>query len=152
LPESLKSQLTIQPTQLKWTGRLHSPEQLQALQTLTGNQPFTTAIQAVLADLNSKQIEVDFTLPVRPQPEELPAIVKDKLLIGKARIRYHGLMTVEEGLALRSLYNDSQPDRQAIQRLYGSSMTKGLRGRALQIRARRGSAAPKIKSFDPKQL
>jgi hypothetical protein len=54
LPESLKSQLTIQPTQLKWTGRLHSPEQLQALQTLTGNQPFTTAIQAVLADLNSK--------------------------------------------------------------------------------------------------
>ncbi|MEJ2750459.1 MAG: hypothetical protein P8183_21510, partial [Anaerolineae bacterium] len=56
-------------------------------------------------------------------------------------IRYHGLMTPEEGHALQSLC-DNDADRTAVSNLYGRSLLKGLRGRELKIMARRGSAAP----------
>jgi hypothetical protein len=147
----LNSQLTIEPTRVEWRGRVHNTAQLQALQSLTGDEPFTTAIRALVGELNAKQVAIAFDLPVRPQPEDLPDTLRNQLLIGRARIRYHGLMTVDEGHALQKLCQ-LQPDRQAIQRLYDSSLNRGLRGRSLSIAARRGSAAPRSNSFQPKGL
>ncbi|MCB0271198.1 MAG: hypothetical protein KDH95_23770, partial [Calditrichaeota bacterium] len=64
-----------------------------------------------------------------------------KLLIGKAQIRYHGLMMLAEGRALQDAFS-RQLDKVVIQRLYDTSQQKGLQGRELLLRARRGSATP----------
>ena len=151
LPELLNSQLSIEPTRVEWRGRVYNTAQWQALRSLTGDEPFTTAIQAIVGELNAKQVAIAFDLPIRPQPEDLPDTLRNQLLIGRARIRYHGLMTLDEGLALQKLCQ-LQLDKQAIQRLYDSTLNRGLRDRSLSIVARRGSAAPRSNSFQPKGL
>ena len=62
-------------------------------------------------------------------------------MIGKAQIRYHGLMTVIEGRTLQDAFT-APVDKAAIQRLYRQSTGNGLQGRELTVRARRGSATP----------
>ncbi len=151
LPALLKSQLTIEATQLRWKGRLGSNQQLEALQNLMGDALFKDAIASIITQLTGT-LDVNFTLPIRPQLDTLPEILRNKLLIGKALIRYHGLMTVAEGHQLQSLYT-SQPDKDAIERLYNASTNKGLRDRELKVRARRGSAAPSdMNAFTPQEL
>lgn len=162
LPALLNSQLslqpTAQPTQVTWRGRLHTPEHLQALQSLTGDEPFNAAIQAIVTELQTQQITVPFDLAVRPQPEDLPVTLRHKLLIGRSRIRFHGLMTIAEAqlLQARCLQTDGQtpltPDQQAIRRLYDAALNQGLRGHALAIGTRRGSAAPRRSALQSKTL
>jgi hypothetical protein len=151
LPAILKPQLTLTPTQVTWTGRLHSNEQLKVLQDLMGDAPLKEAIASIITTLTAAT-EINFTLPVRPQPQDLPERLRDKLLIGRTLIRYHGLMTVAEAHQLQAQFT-TQTDKDAIARLYEASSNKGLRGRELKIRARRGSAAPsEMNAFTPKQL
>jgi hypothetical protein len=151
LPVILKPQLTLTPTQVTWKGRLGSVQQLKALQNLMGDAPLKEAIASIISTLTAAT-EINFKLPVRPQLQDLPERLRDKLLIGRAVIRYHGLMTVAEGHQLQALFT-TQTDKDAIARLYDASSNKGLRGRELKIRARRGSAAPsEMNAFTPKQL
>jgi hypothetical protein len=142
LPKLLQSQLTIEPTKVRWKGRLRSDEQSKALESLTGDAPLRNAIASIRATLSGVK-EVTFTtpLPVRPQSETLPEVLQNTLLIGRAIIRYHGLIAVNEAQILQSLFS-TKPDKDAIERLYSASAKKGLRDRKLMIRARRGSAVP----------
>ncbi|MDX1982938.1 MAG: hypothetical protein SFV51_21895 [Bryobacteraceae bacterium] len=142
LPAALQSKLTIEPLRLIWKGRLSDHSQLAMLEDLKGDDAFHQAIERVIAHLKTKPI-VAFPTPVpqRPQQSSLPAALKGKLLIGRAVIRHHGLMTAEEGRALRAAYTE-EPDKAAIQRLFDSSVNRGLAGGELAIRTRRGSAAP----------
>ncbi len=152
LPEWLSLQLTIDATQVRWQGSIRNAEELQMLQNLPGDEPFMTAIKTIIDKLKSAVFEIDFALPVRPQAEDLPEILRDKLLIGRALIRYHGLMTVDEGHTIQALF-ELQTDKNAVQRLYDASLNKGLRGRELRIRARRGSATPSsMNVFETKKL
>ncbi|MBD1865216.1 hypothetical protein [Trichocoleus sp. FACHB-46] len=147
LPDDLKAQLqltpNVQPTQITWTGRVHNSEQWQLLQSLAtqGDPPFQTAMQDILNTLQTQPTSIAFDLPVRPQPEDLPENLRDKLLIGRSLMRYHGLMTLTEGQALQNLSN-LKPERLAIRRLYDASLDRGLQGRQLNIGTRRGSATP----------
>ncbi len=139
----LAHQLVIQPTSLVWLGRVHHLDQLQALQNLPGDPAFREAIAQLHAQLSTKvsTIALETRLPQRPQQDELPAGLRDKLLLGRAQLRYHGLMTLDEGRQIRRQVT-TQPDQASIQRLYDQSMDTGLRGNELLIRARRGNARP----------
>lgn len=142
LPPGLASRLTIEPQRLIWTGRLEDFSQLDLLESLTGDAAFDSAIVELLQFLRTPpRITLTGGAPQRPLLDSLPAVLKDQWLIGRAVIRYHGLMTVDEGRDLLAAYQ-SQPDREALQRLFDASIATGLRGTELLIRARRGSAQP----------
>lgn len=150
LPDILNQQLTIRPEELEWRGRLRSVDQLEALQDLPGGAEFREALQTLAQELTTGEVAVEFTLPVRPEADELPGALRSKLLIGRALMRYHGIMTPDEGRALQELF-ELPTDREAIRRLYDSSLSKGMRGRELMIRARRGSAPPSgMRAPEPK--
>ncbi len=140
LPEIISTQLSITDSQITWNGRFTSDTQVQALAGLNGDTPFNTAIAEIIAEAGVS-ISIDFSLPVRPAQSDLDSILKDKLMIGKAQIRYHGLMTVIEGRTLQDAFT-APVDKAAIQRLYRQSTGNGLQGRELTVRARRGSATP----------
>lgn len=140
LPGWLGGQLTLLPTEVRWTGRLHTPDWRVALQQLQGDPPFLAAIQQVLQQLDAQTVAVPFTAPVRPRQEALGSL-SGKLLIGREVLRYHGLMTRAEAAALQALFTHA-PDRGAVLRLYEATQASGMRGRELRIRARRGTASP----------
>jgi hypothetical protein len=52
------------------------------------------------------------------------------------------LMTAQEARDLQANTFTAAPDRRAVQRLYAASLDGGMRNRELQIKARRGTAAP----------
>ncbi len=141
VPEALQAQLTITNTEMVWRGRISHARTLHALENLPGDAPFAQALQNIVAALQNQQITVAFTLPVRPQAQALPEILRSKLLLGKALARFHGLMTRHEGQLLQAQF-ELLPDQRAVQRLYSAAVNKGLRGRELRVRARRGSATP----------
>ncbi|ASC70966.1 hypothetical protein XM38_019150 [Halomicronema hongdechloris C2206] len=145
LDQLLTGQLILQAQQVTWLGRLHSPAQLQALRALSqqGDAPFREAITRLVTALETLETTAALSapLPTRPQPSQLPPALQPVLLIGRARIRYHGLMTVQEGQDLRALF-DTAPDKQAVTDLFEAAANRGLQGSELRLRARRGSAAP----------
>jgi hypothetical protein len=136
----------IEPTQLTWTGRLHSADALGALARLRDGDvdpPFRAAIADFIGELIQLSASVPLGLPARPLDVPI-AVLTDRLLIGRTLLRYHGLMALEEGLALRALAiaEGTGADGPAIDRLYALSLGRAMRGRELRVRARRGSAAP----------
>lgn len=64
------------------------------------------------------------------------------VIIKRNLLRYHGLMTPAEGQALAGQAQLSDADRAAIHALFEASLSRGLQGRELKIRARKGSARP----------
>jgi hypothetical protein len=140
LPAWLGGQLEIATTEIRWTGRLHTPDWRTHLQQLQGDAPFLAAIQQILQQLETQVVAVPFTVPVRPSPDALGGLAS-KLLIGRAVLRYHGLMTRAEVTELQSLYTRTS-DQRAVMRLYEATQESGMRGRALRIRTRRGTARP----------
>lgn len=142
----LREQLTIAPEQLTWRGRLRSQAQALAFATLDDvqiDQEFRTATQHILGELSQQTAEVPLHLMARPSADAL-ADLKDRLLIGRTIVRYHGLMTPDEGRMLRDFVHatSAQSDVAAIMRLYAQSLERGMRGRLLRVRARRGTAPP----------
>ncbi|MBZ0283172.1 MAG: hypothetical protein K8L97_20720 [Anaerolineae bacterium] len=134
-------QLTIRPTEVEWKGRIHSQEQLEKLEALVGDPPFKDAITAIIKEIKEGEVSVPIDRVTRPHQDDLPEILRDKLMIGCAVIRYHGLMTPAEVQAIHNLFTHKVDQRAAL-RLYTSGLNKGMRGRQLKIRSRRGSAAP----------
>ena len=130
-----------------WTGRLHSRQHLGALERLRDDDgldpPFRAAVGELIAELLNLNATVPLNLPARPTIAQLEDW-SDRLLVGRALLRYHGLMALEEGQALRALATQAGTgaDGPAIDRLYALSLGRGMRGRELRVRARRGSAAP----------
>ena len=167
LPETVRNQLQITVNmdtgqeQLTWNFPVPTDEQIRILQDLTPDEEYQNSLRRLItAILNAPAMTEAVNEPLAPPPASqrrsiprpeanstrpatatLPAILQNKLLIGNAVIRYHGLMTVAEGQTLRSLYT-APGDRAAIERLFAASTQQGLNGRELRIRARRGSAAP----------
>jgi hypothetical protein len=67
-------------------------------------------------------------------------------------LRYHGLMTFEEAQKIKALFETDQ-DLEAVQQLFEASLKKGLQGRQLQVRTRKGSAKPsEMEMFVPKPI
>jgi hypothetical protein len=140
LPDWVAGQLQIGSDEIVWTGPLRDPSWRAYLVAMAGDAPFVAAIHAIVAAIEAQVVTVPFTDPVRPRPEDL-GILEGKLLIGRAVLRYHGLMTRDEEHALEALFSRT-PDQHAVRRLYQSTQESGMRGRELRVRARRGSAAP----------
>jgi hypothetical protein len=167
LPEELRAQLWIsrdldsQAETLIWDAPGPTNEQIQLLQTLVVDAAYEASLRRLIRALLEDPTHtpgasvplaavpdvqrITLLLPEegssRPTTATLPEIFQGKLLVGNAMIRYHGLMTVEEGMALRSRYPHPS-DRAAIERLFQASTQQGLQGRELRLQARRGSAAP----------
>ena len=141
----LRDQLTIEPDGMIWHGRLHNSGQYQALQHLAKpnfDQDFNQAANDLVAALENLAIDIEMSLPRRPYQSELNAALRQQLLIGRAALRYHGLMTKEEGKQLLALFPAGSLDQAAVYRIYDCSLKKGDRNRQIQLRARRGSARP----------
>ncbi|HEY0734356.1 MAG TPA: hypothetical protein VGD69_05580 [Herpetosiphonaceae bacterium] len=150
-------------TTLTWVGRIKSVEEAQRLASLQAflaasadYRGLAPALQRIVAAL-AEPLIVRLDLPLRPEQADVPEPFRDRLLLGRAVIRYQGLMTFEEGQALTWLYADPPDDQDApteltpalqtantrsIQRLYAASLNKGMQGRELKIRARRANALP----------
>ncbi|HEU5101147.1 MAG TPA: hypothetical protein VFU22_19120 [Roseiflexaceae bacterium] len=146
LEERIRGQLLIEPAQVTWTGRLPSVQARDALVRLRDGDidpPFRAAIGQFIEELSQLSASVPLGLPARPLDVPIGQLT-DRLLIGRTLMRYHGLMAIEEGQALRALAlaQGTGADGPAIDRLYALSLGRGMRGRELRVRARRGSAAP----------
>ncbi|OQY36278.1 MAG: hypothetical protein B6I38_00020 [Anaerolineaceae bacterium 4572_5.1] len=152
LPDLLKEQLTIEKTKITWAGRISSPAQWEALSHLSGDEEFIRAIEQILTDLKGEiQTQFDFDNPIPKRPQEVWDLA-DKLMIGRAVIRYHGLMTLDEGKTLLGLFNNI-PDKKAIKSLHDASLRKGMRDKELKVRTRRGNASPsKLIKLETKSL
>ncbi|HSM81925.1 MAG TPA: hypothetical protein VLS96_09570, partial [Nodosilinea sp.] len=154
--------------QLTWVpipgdGQTHSPtdEQIQLLQGIVADAGYEDSLRRlVTALLKNRQPPEPVSVPLaalpdrqqlsiplpaagstRPTTDTLPDELQSKLLIGNAVIRYHGLMSETEGVALRRLYANPS-DKAAIERLYQAAIGQGSQGRQVYLQARRGSAAP----------
>lgn len=151
LPTSLTTQLTLTPTGLTWTGRVHDASSRDALLALPGDAPLVEAIQQLLAQLDAQVIEVPFLSEVRPTAAALGDL-GDKLIVGRAALRFHGLMLPAEVPAIQALFSRTS-DQRAVLRLYGATLASGLRGRELRLRTRRGAAPPsQLHPIPPKSL
>ena len=141
----LRPQLVITATGVRWRGRLVSRTQRAALAAIAvearwPDPEFRAAITAILTALEGEPVSGELTLPKRRLIDP-PAWLAQGLLIGRALLRYHGLMDADEGRTLLGLFATA-PDQAAVQRLYEATLAKGMRGRALLIRTRRASAPP----------
>ena len=142
LPPILADQLMIENTKLTWKGRILSQAQKDALDALIGDPPFVEAIGSIISELQTKRVDgLELDLPARPLTEDLNDALEQKLLLGRSLLRFHGLMTLEEGKALLEQY-ELAPDKSAISMLHESTMQKGLENREIKVRARRGNATP----------
>jgi hypothetical protein len=149
---SLKGRLTVTATTLTWARVFAEPltdlqkADLKKLHDRVGNQADFTAAVAALQSFAEKPVakvpvrEADWH--ARPTPDDLPAVLKPRLLIGVGRLAFDGIMTRDEANALLTIPGLTQPDKAAVGRLFDSSLNTGLGGASLQVRVRRGSAAP----------
>ncbi|HEU4404397.1 MAG TPA: hypothetical protein VFS43_03810 [Polyangiaceae bacterium] len=140
LPEWLDGQLDIAPTALTWRGRLHDPQWRAGLAALAGDEPFVAGVQQILSQIDAQTIEAPFAVAARPAPDALGGLA-DKLLLGRALLRFHGLMARSEVPVIQSLFARAT-DRRAVARLYQAAQSSGMRGRELRVRSRRGAAPP----------
>ncbi|MBE9113533.1 hypothetical protein IQ273_29585, partial [Nodosilinea sp. LEGE 07298] len=170
LPEDIRAELEITPAsatatgKLTWSAPAYTDAQIRSLQGLVVDESFGASLRRLISTMLEQLARVEPPEPIsvplealpslrqvsiplpaaettRPATATLPEILQGKLLIGNATIRYHGLMTVDEGQALRRLYSHPS-DRAAVERLFQASTQQGLQGRELRLQARRGSAAP----------
>ncbi len=143
LPDLLKGQLTITQTSVKWTGRVQDSRQLDLLAGLPGDVPFRKAISLIAIALGEFKQEAAFSaaIPARPTQSGLPATLRDRLSLGKFRVRYEGIMSQAEIASLRDAFT-ARADKGAAERLYFASLDNSRQKRGLALRSRRASAAP----------
>jgi hypothetical protein len=147
LPEPLEGLLTIESKRLTLSHRVVSQEQKTALEGLRGrgDPPFREGIEALLSIFE----RVEFIDQVRPEIDDLPAELVERLVLGRAAMRFPGVMSAHTAQVLRNdqeapgapVFFQRLVDRDAVQRLYKATLAHGMGGRAIQIRARRGSAS-----------
>ncbi|WP_073610814.1 hypothetical protein [Phormidium tenue] len=157
LPDALRERLEISLQALRWHGATPNNVEKLALRNLKVESQaldakFKAAIDALIeraGDNRDTAAVTEVLLPII-QPTQLSvtglletaaADLPDELLIANALIRFQGLMTLTDLASLQTLYPDKR-DRLALRRLYTTALNRGLNGRALYLRTRRGSAAP----------
>ncbi|GAB4515279.1 MAG: hypothetical protein OHK0046_18520 [Anaerolineae bacterium] len=132
-----------------------TPEEKAALLTLEGDAPFKTAVETLITLIEAEDaagrtgatLRVIALLPGegveanRPDNDALPEILREKLMLSRVLMRYHGLITPEEAAALRDLFTLAV-DQRAVARVVTTSVNKGLRGRQIMLRTRRAGASP----------
>ena len=145
LDEPLQGFLTIEPKLLTMQPRLVDNDVLQGLLVVLcdqGDQPFQDGLEELLTE------RVEFTAEVRPQMDNLPEILRERLMLGRVKMRYPGVMPAQTAKVLM-VADDSDSativfthavDRAAVQRLYEATLAHGMGGRIITVRARRGSA------------
>jgi hypothetical protein len=139
VPADLAS-LVITPTSLRWVGQPPTDAQRLALRALPGDAPFRDKLSALIDARDLLVVSVPFASPVRPTLDASHPLA-DKLVIGRAHLRVHGLLVATDVAALRPAMAVGA-DRRALARLYDAALKSGMRGRELRIRALRGSAPP----------
>ena len=161
--EELKTQLILRGKLIHAKGPLSAEERETLLDAFPDeSNPDRTSVQRLLDDLSERdaflsdkdaldrlyngwfvQEPVSEEVSLGELPEDLQALVDFVQSDDDAQlnIRYHGVMTPEEGETLKALF-DSPEDKEAIERLYARSVSRGLYGSELTIMARRGGAAP----------
>jgi hypothetical protein len=143
LDPAIRSRLIVSAGTIGWNGLALDFDEEAALNALAADLSWSASFRAgVTKLLNTIRVSVAVVVPVteadwKPRPRQ-GAVLPDKLLIGNALVRFHGLMTRDDGQALQK--DQSAPDRAAIQRLFDASMRGGLNGGELVARARLGSA------------
>jgi hypothetical protein len=137
LPLMLQDHITLEAESITWRGRPANANVFGLLQGLESDPPLNDARDQIIDWLQNEPVIAPLDLADRPTNADVP----DPLLIAQARIRYHGLMSREEGQSLRERFTLDK-DMRAVERLYATSIRQGLRGRELHIRTRRGSATP----------
>jgi hypothetical protein len=157
--------LRIAPDRLVWSQRLTTaatPAEIAALTTLKAKAGLPVAvvqaIDALITDV-STHAKVTAVVPIaekfwtlRPTQATLPTVapsLKDVLLVGNNVLAFRGLMTRQEGTDLQGLAGLTAPDRLAVAYLFLDSLTAGLGGGKLSVRARRGSSGPQTSAIDP---
>ena len=100
------------------------------------------AVDTLLAEV----VEADISaaeLHARPTQEELPDELQEQFLIGRALLRYHGIMTAGEAHDyLEEDFFSSRANRLALKRLYVAGVRGGMENSRLWIKTRRGTAKP----------
>jgi hypothetical protein len=157
-PAELREQLILRGKILHAKGPLNEEERETLLEVFP-DKPNRDSVTRLVEDLLDKEILENLyngwfvQEPVSQQvsldllPEDFRYLREQELVDyveprdNKTYIRYHGVMLPEEGLALKALFS-SAADQEAIQRLYGKSVSMSLYGSQLMIMARRGAAAP----------
>ncbi len=138
-----------------WQG-LMNEEQKAVITQWTQISDFGVSFQRLL-DAVSTAAPPSVTLEIaetswlpRPQQLQLPGILKDHLLIGRAVFRWWGWMTVDEA---KTLLNSSlEVNNKAIRRLFTSTGRHGLNEASFEISARRGTAAAQTENIQLPQL
>jgi hypothetical protein len=134
--------------------RLLSQENRDALNALTGDAAFKSAIQRLIKILDAQKPKIHREtvvlrgegFPSLPQLQSTPRLTLTWVL------RYHGLMTVAERQQLLDLLPSGE-NPATVQTLFATSMTESLRGGDLRVMTRRSSAKPsELIPIDPKTL
>lgn len=153
----LLPQLQATAGELRFTGLLQDAAQWQALLGLaTAAAPFADAFkQAVTAltqQFTTTPVDIALNLPKRPAQADLPDALRQKLVVGRALLRFTGPMRVATAQAAQAALREAA-EQKAIAYLYEQSIQTGLTGRTLRIRTRRGSAPPsQMRDLEPMRL
>ena len=121
-----------------WRGRI-TRNQIDKVLAITAPPAIKTAIGEMINRLKSAKFSVLLELPRRPAMSELSDVISKKLLISHTIVRATRLLLADEAREIQELF-PSQPDKDAIERLYRTSVRDSLNGSTFSIRARRGSA------------
>jgi hypothetical protein len=151
LAPTLAGRVTIGRGTLDWTSLLLDVDQQNALQALASDASFGasfhTAINGLVdAVVHSASVVVavrEADWAPRPKPGD---VLPKKLLIGNARIQWFGLMTRADALGLQS--GQSDPEKDAIARLFADASSAGLAGAEFAARGRLASAAVETSPLD----
>jgi hypothetical protein len=153
LAAALKERLTPGADKFTWKGLNLSEAEKKKLEELADNkefsQAFRTAVKKEFSELEKKGIDAEEVsagvknFKPRPQNEDLPLELRNRLLVANGLIGFRGWMTRKQ--AKEKLY-DTQTARpanqRAIERLFNDSVLRGLGGE-LKVTARRGTAEMK---------
>jgi hypothetical protein len=151
LAPALAGRLTIGRGTLDWTSLLLDADQESALKSLAADASFSGSFHTAINGLVDAAVHsASVAVPVReadwaPRPKPGDLLPK-KLLIGNARIQWFGLMSRADALGLQS--GQSDPDKDAIARLFADASSAGLAGAEFAAWARLGSAAVETSPLD----
>jgi hypothetical protein len=158
-PEDLASEfpelagaIKLEPLSVAWDGPRPNESARQKLDELAakGDGPFKTGmvtLNSAIDALLKEPVEADIAaadLRGRPSQQELPDELQKQMLIGRAFLKYHGIMTADEAQEYlnEAFFANHQANERALRRLYTASLRGGLENSRLWIKTRRGTAAP----------
>jgi hypothetical protein len=139
--------LIVTPTRLEWSGPAPTLFQLMALTLAMQNENLSDVVREAIRRLfvqitqTGRSVNVPLDIDLRPAQGDLPETLAEQLLLGRYPVVARRLISDDEVQRLIKLF-EFTPEKRAIYRLATATLTNVLRGRKLELRTRRGSAAP----------